>query len=130
MYRSHLAYSTRRLGLTRLAAGDAAGAVADARRAISLYDGLPSRSAEEWYELTCCHAALAAAAGREHSGISAGEGETEAEQAISLLHTAVARGYRNTDAIARESALDAVRNRPDFKLLMMDLAMPADPLAR
>jgi tetratricopeptide (TPR) repeat protein/tRNA A-37 threonylcarbamoyl transferase component Bud32 len=125
MYRSHLAYSVRRLGLTRLAGGDLAGAVADVRRAIALYEGLPSPTAEEWYELACCHATLAAASAREQAGISAGEGAAEADEAMTLLHKAVAQGYRNTGAMARESALD----RPDFRLLMLDLAFPADPFA-
>ena len=129
MYRSHLAYSVRRLGLARLAGGDAAGAVADARRAISLYEGLPSPTAEEWYEMACCHAALAAASGRERAGISAGGGAAEADTAMTLLHKAAARGYRYADAMARESALDPLRDRPDFRLLMLDLAFPADPFA-
>ena len=81
LYRSHLAYSVRRLGMARLAAGDAAGSVTDARKALALYEGLPTRSPEEQYELACCHAALAAAAGRESSGISAAEGETEPDKA-------------------------------------------------
>ncbi len=130
MYRSHLAYSIRRLGLTRLASGDAAGAVADTRRAITLYEGLPSPTAEEWYELACCHAALAAASGRAQAGFSAAEGETEADMAMTLLHKAGAQGYRYTDAMKRESALDPLRDLPDFRLLMLDLVFPAEPFAR
>src|SRR5262249_59054577 len=30
----------------------------------------------------------------------------------------------------RDRALDALRSRPDFQFLMMDLAMPAEPFAR
>jgi eukaryotic-like serine/threonine-protein kinase len=129
MYRSHLAYSVRRLGLTLLTSGDSAGSVAAARRAIALYEGLPSPTAEEWYELACCRAALAAAAVHEQSGISARDGETAADKAMTLLHKAVAQGYRNTGAMARESALDPLRPRPDFRLLMLDLPFPADPFA-
>jgi len=29
-----------------------------------------------------------------------------------------------------ESALDGLRDRPDFRPLMVDVAMPADPFAR
>ncbi len=130
MYRSHLAYSVRRLGLTRMAGGDAAGAVADARRSIALYEGLPSRTAEEWYELACCRAALAAAAGREQAGISAGDGESEADKAMALLQQAVAQGYRNVGVMTRESALDPLRTRPDFRLLMLDLCFPGEPFTR
>ena len=128
-FRSGLAFSVRRLGLVRLAAGDAAGAVAEARRASALFEGLPSRTGGEWYELACCHAALAAAAGREGSGISTGDGGVEADKAMALLRRAVADGYRNADAMAREIALAPLRDRPDFRLLMLDLAFPADPFA-
>jgi serine/threonine-protein kinase len=125
-YRSGLASNLRHLGLLR----PPAEAVADARRAAALYEGLPARSAEEWYELACCHAALAGAAGREGSGIPAGDGETEARKAIELLHRAVAGGYRDAKAIRGEASLDPLRHRPGFQWLMMDLAMPTEPFAR
>ena len=35
--------------------------------------------------------------------------------------------YRTTDAYRSEDALDPLRNPPDFKILMIDLAFPADP---
>ena len=35
-------------------------------------------------------------------------------------------GYRNAGALRAETALDPLRARSDFQLLMMDLAMPAD----
>jgi eukaryotic-like serine/threonine-protein kinase len=38
-------------------------------------------------------------------------------------------GYRDADAFRNDDALDPLRNRPDFRLLMMDLAMPDDPFA-
>jgi tetratricopeptide (TPR) repeat protein len=124
--RSALASHLRQLGLLR----PPAEAVADARRAAALYEGLPARSGEEWYELACCHAALAGAAGSEGSGIPAAAGETEVQRAIELLHRAVAEGYRNAKAIQGEASLDALRHRRDFQLLMMDLAMPTEPFAR
>ena len=114
----------------RLIAGDSVGAVTDARKSAVLLEELPSRSVEEWYELACCHAAFAAAAGREGSGMSAGDGETEADKAMTLLRKVVADGYRNLNAVTRESAFEPLRNRPDFKLLMLDLALPADPFAQ
>ena len=46
---------------------------------------------------------------------------------MDLLRRAVGMGYRNLDAYRTEDALDPLRDRPDFRLLMMDLAMPAEP---
>jgi len=48
---------------------------------------------------------------------------------MSLLHKAVGMGYREAYAFRTESALDPLRSRDEFKLLMMDLAMPASPFA-
>ena len=121
---AHLAESLRRRGLARRDLGDPAGAAADARRALALYDGLPSRSGEEWFETACCHAALAGLAGRAGSGVSAAEAAAEADAAMALLHKAVGMGYRDADAFRTEDALDPLRDRADFRLLMMDLALP------
>ena len=128
-YLGSLAFSLRRRGLARRDLGDPAGAAADVRRALGLYDGLATRSREEWYETACCHAATAGLAGTAGSGVSASEAASEADAAIALLKKAVALGYRLADAVRTEPALDPLRNRPDFRLLMMDLAIPAEPFA-
>ena len=62
--------------------------------------------------------------------MSAAEAEDEADRAIAALFRAAGMGYRDARARRTESALDPLRSRDDFRLLMMDLAMPADPFAR
>jgi hypothetical protein len=57
-------------------------------------------------------------------------GLTEADAAMALSYKAVGVGYRNPDAYRTEDALDPLRDRPDFRLLMMDLAFPAEAFAR
>jgi hypothetical protein len=106
-----------------------AGAAADARRALELWEGLPSRTGQDWFETACAHAALAGLAGRSGSGVSAAEGITEADAAMTSLSRAVALGYRNPDIFRSEDSLGPLRGRDDFRLLMMDLALPADPFA-
>jgi eukaryotic-like serine/threonine-protein kinase len=128
-YLSSLAFSLRRRGLARRDLGDLAGATDDIRRALRLYDGLATRSREEWYETACCHAATASLAGTAGSGMAASEAAGEADAGIALLKKAVALGYRLADAVRTEPALDPLRDRPDFRLLMMDLAIPAEPFA-
>jgi hypothetical protein len=115
--------------VARRALGDAAGAGADLRRAPGLFDALPSRSGENWFPCASSHAALSGLAGREGSGVSAAAAVTEADAAMALLHKAVGVGYRSPDRFRTEDALDLLRSRDDFKLLMMDLAMPAEPFA-
>ena len=129
MYRSDLAGTYRRRGLARRDLGDLAGAAADARKAGALWDGLPSRIGEEWFEAACARAALAGLAGQTGSGVSAAEAVTEADAAMALLRKAVGLGYRNIDAFRTEDALDPLHGREDFRLLSLDLAMPADPFA-
>ncbi len=126
-YRGGLAFSLRRRGLVRRDLGDPAGAAADVRRALAIYDGLTTRSREDWYETACCHAAAAGLAKTAGSGISATEAANETNAAIALLKKAVALGYPLADAVRTEPAFDPLRNRPDFRLLMMDLVIPAEP---
>jgi hypothetical protein len=81
------------------------------------------------FERACCHAALARLAGRVGTGVSAAEDEAAAARAMEWLRRAVAMGYRNVDELRIESALDPLRSRDDFRLLMMDLAFPAEVFA-
>jgi eukaryotic-like serine/threonine-protein kinase len=120
-YRSLLANSLRRRGLALRDLGDLAGAAADARRALGLYQGLASRSGEDQFGIACCRAALAGLAGRDNSGVSAAQGKDEAAQAMAALRNAVDTGYRNAAAFRTESALDPLRKREDFKTLLGEL---------
>jgi hypothetical protein len=49
---------------------------------------------------------------------------------MALLHQAASLGYRNLGAYRSETALDALRTRDDFRLLLLDLSFPLDPIAR
>jgi len=125
-----LGYTVRRRGLARRDLCDLAAAAADTRRALALYEGGPPQRPAEWFELACCHALLADLAGRDGSGVATADASSEAEAAMALLTRAAGMGYRGAALYRTESALDRLRRRDDFGLLMMDLAMPADPFAR
>jgi hypothetical protein len=77
-----------------------------------------------------CHAGLSAIAGVPGSGVSDHEAQAEAERAMATLGRAVADGYRDADALRNEAALDPLRARGDFRLLMTDLAMLAEPFSK
>jgi serine/threonine-protein kinase len=128
-YRGGLAENYLNRGLARRDAGDPVGAVADLRRAVATYGALPSLTGEQTFLSACAHAALSSPAGRDGSGISVAEAAFEAKKAVALLRKAVGVGYRNPDAYRTEDALDPLRDLPDFKLLIMDLALPDDPFA-
>ena len=84
-------------------------------------DGLPTAFYPSWFETACCRATLAGLAGHDGAGVSVAEGKDAADQAMEWLGRAVAMGYRNTNQIRIESALDPLRNRPDFKKLTAEL---------
>jgi tetratricopeptide (TPR) repeat protein len=126
VHRYDLACLMRRRGLTLVHLGDPAGASADIRRALSLFNDQPAGSGSE-LETACAFASLAGQAGRAGSGVSAAEGEAEAAKAMEWLQRLVACGYRNTNQIRIESALDPLRNRTDFKKLMAALEKAPPP---
>ncbi len=120
-HRYMLVCLTRRRGLAFRDLGEPARAVTDTRRALGLCDLLQPRSSWDLFETACCHAALAGLAERPGSGVLSDEGKAEATRAIKWLLRAVAAGYRNTNEIRIESALDSLRDRPDFQKLMAEL---------
>jgi hypothetical protein len=75
------------------------------------------------------HASWAGLSTRLGSGVSSAEGAGEAEAAMALLQKAIGQGFRTYETYHTEDALDPLRGREDFKLLMMDLAFPAEPFS-
>jgi hypothetical protein len=73
---------------------------------------------------------LACLAGVAGSTVSAAEGLSEADAAMGLIRKALEMGYRDLAEIRPEPALESLRSRPDFQLLIMDLGMPVDPFAQ
>jgi eukaryotic-like serine/threonine-protein kinase len=129
-YRVRLGESLLRCGLARRDEGDAAGAAADWRRADALLEGAGALAPDFTFIQACCHSSLSWAAGRPGSGVSAGEADAEAAKALALLRRAAETGFRNLATYRNETALDPLRGRPDFRLMMTDLAMPTEPFAQ
>jgi tetratricopeptide (TPR) repeat protein len=128
-YRIRMGECWLRSGQVRVATGDRPGAVADWRRAIAIFEALPSRVGEIALFEAGCHAMLADVASLSGSGLSAEEAGSEAEKAMTVLRRIVAEGY-HAEELRQESCLEPLRARPDFQLLMMDVAFPAEPFAR
>ena len=126
-YRAGLAENHLNRGLARLALGDPGGAAVDIRQAAALFGSLPSPAGEDLFLFACCRAALAGLASEAGSGVLAGERRSEADGAMALLRQAVAMNYSNVNAYRNQDALDLLRNRDDFRLLIADLVMPAEP---
>ena len=126
-YRAVLAESHLNRGLARLALGDPAGAAADIRQAAALYDSLPSPAGGFCSCPRVPTPRWRAWPVRPDRACSAEERRSEADRAMALLHQAVAMGYSNVNAYRNQDALDPLRDRDDFRLLIADLVMPAEP---
>jgi serine/threonine-protein kinase len=129
-YREDLVESLLRRGQVLRAQGEPARASADWRRASALYGAAEAPKASARLLLACCHAGLSALAGVQGSGVRADQGSLEAGRAMELLRRAVAEGLRDRGRLGNEAALDPLRARIDFQLLLLDVGMPIDPFAR
>jgi serine/threonine-protein kinase len=132
-WQSDLAFALHQFGSLGAKAGRTAEAVASCRRAAAIWTRLSSRIPNDLYNLACTHSRLAGLAAEPGSGMTATEGRAEADRAMDWLRQAVAAGYRRLMILRTDTDLDALRSRPDFRLLiaeMMDLEFPDDPFAR
>jgi len=128
-HQEHLVQALRGLGAIQFDDRKIADAVATWRRAIAIGERMRSTQGELLYYLAGCHALLGGAAGAPGSGLSAEAGRSELDRAMDLLRRAVSGRYHPVNWMRRDPDLDALRRRPDFQLLMMDLAFPAEPFA-
>jgi hypothetical protein len=69
-------------------------------------------------------------AGLVASGVTLVEGKIEADRAMATLSRAAVKGFRDANWLRVEAGFDPLRDRADFKLLMMDQAMPPDPFTQ
>jgi eukaryotic-like serine/threonine-protein kinase len=123
-----LAFSLSGLGRARRRTGDHRAAAADLRRAIALREGLAAVDAGGRYDLARNHALLAALAAEKTSGLAPAEAPAESDRAMEVLKRVVAEGYR-APRMCTEPDFDTLRRRDDFRVLLMDIAFPAEPFA-
>ena len=128
--RYHLAAGIRRRGITLQKCGRPAEAVSAFREAIGIQAGLASPTSDTLYDLACTQSLLSGLAFDAGSGLTAAEGQAEADQAMKSLRRAVAAGWKDRAQMRADTDLDPVRNRPDFRALMMDLVFPTKPFAQ
>ena len=123
-YSIDLARGAKRLGTALAMLGDVTAGAAHVRRAIGVFDGLPSATAADPIELAGAHARLASLAGAVGSEITADVGRAEADRAVVLLRQAVAADISYPE-IQLDPDFDILRPRADFQLLLMDILFPA-----
>ncbi len=128
--RDFLADGIRRRGIALQRCGRPAEAVSAFREAIAILEGLAHPTAGNLYDLACSQSLLAGVAPDAGSGLTAAVGLAEADKAVKSLRRAVAAGWKQCAHMRADTDLDPIRTRTDYQMLVLDMAMPADPFAR
>ncbi len=102
----------------------------DFREAIKLLKGSASPAAVDIYDLACCQSLLSGVASEAGSGLTAADGEAEADQAILSLRQAVAAGWQRLAHMRSDTDLDPIRSRRDYQMLLLDVGFPANPFGQ
>jgi hypothetical protein len=85
------------------------------------------------YNLACAESRLSALAPSDPAGgtdAARAEREAHAGRAVAALRRAITAGHRSVAHMRIDHDLDPIRSRPDFQLLLMDLAFPSDPFSK
>ncbi len=131
--RRFLAAALNNISDVRSVIGPREEARASAERARALLEPLPRPLVEELYQLARAHS-LGALLDSPRPIATTGEDrarrEAHADRAVSLLQRAIEGGYRNRAELENDPSWRPIQDRPDFQILLRDLAFPADPFAR
>jgi len=126
----YLAYALRGRAIARLGSNDAAGAEADVRRSMAMWEAKAEPDGFESFQTGCCHIALAKLAGMPGSSIKASEATGHLDKAMVLLRKASEKGVRDLGEIRAETSLSPeLLTRADFEAFMKELAAPEKPKA-
>jgi eukaryotic-like serine/threonine-protein kinase len=129
-YRSQLADCVRRVGVTLQASGRADDAIAHYRQSLADLERLEKPTPIDLYDIACCRSLISGAASEPGSGLTAAEGQAEAERAVAGVRRALDAGYAEVSWVRNgDPDLKPIRSRPDFQQLMLDMTFPAYPFA-
>jgi tetratricopeptide (TPR) repeat protein len=126
-YRIISAMGYASLGKAHLKAGSGGEALSMLRKAVAILES--SQEVMDRYNLACCLALASIAADPAEGPAAADHQRRDADRAVTTLRRAIEMGFADLNMLKTEPDLDSLRSRPDFQLMMMDLAMPGDPFA-
>jgi eukaryotic-like serine/threonine-protein kinase len=128
-YRPILADGIRRRAVALQKCGRAAEAVSAFREAIAILEGLDHPTPGNLYDTACSHSLLAGVAAETGSGMTTADAQAEADSAMKTLRLSFASGWKQLAHTKADADLDPIRSRPDFQMLLLDMAMPENPFA-
>jgi serine/threonine-protein kinase len=131
VYKDNLAFTQLYIGQAQAGLGRLAEARRALERAIEHHQGVST--VVDLYNLACAESRLSALFPSDPAGgtdVARTDREAHAERAVAALRRAVAAGYGDLAHMRIDPDLDPIRSRPDFQLLLMDLAFPPDPFSK
>jgi hypothetical protein len=120
-YKSDLGVSYHGLGRLLKTTRDRVGALSAWRKAENCLESLDKPTPYELYTLGCVLALsseLITASSTHKTGDIDGEARKLGDRAVALVQRAVAAGYSDVAQIEKDSDLDAIRSRNDFKAIV------------
>jgi hypothetical protein len=123
-YKAGLAITLTNISWLQRTSGALRPARDSLEKALEIQEAISNPQPAVLYSTACMFAGLSELCASERESRSAGD------RAMASLRQAVAAGYRDIAELTKDSKLDPLRKRPDFRSLIMDLDFPTDPIAR
>jgi len=121
------------LGRVQADLGKTADALGTFEHARKILNGRSALTQKDLYDLACIDSRcslLVATSGASPATAAQAQSRALADRAMDELRQAVSAGYLDRTHLNEDRDIERLRGRADFQLLMMDLALPADPFAR
>jgi tetratricopeptide (TPR) repeat protein len=128
--RNAAALNLARLAAARQHAGQPGQAAALFREVVARLDTRTDLKPFDLYAMACCRSLLSGLPLAPGSELNAADLRGQADAAMVLLRRAAEAGRLVPGKLRVDTDLDPLRGRDDFRLLMMDLALPAEPFAQ
>ena len=93
--------------------------IAEAVAEVAKLTKMPNWNAGLWYDFACFYAIA--------SGKQSDKKQEHADRAMEMLHKAVKAGYNDAEDMSKDTDLDPLRARADFKLLLASLKPKETP---
>jgi hypothetical protein len=127
---SHLGISLGFLGSALRNEHRPAETRASLEEARQVFDAIRQPSFLDLYNLACVYAGLSALAERASTPPSSTDREALADRAMESLRRSLAAGMADFALMDRDHDLDPLRDRADFRALVLDRGFPSNPFAR
>jgi hypothetical protein len=126
---SQLARSQGALGSALRDEHRPAEALTSLREARQVMEAMSLLSSVELYNMACVYAGLSTLVEPGTASSPSDGRETLADRAVQALRRALAGSRAGIPLMDRDRDLDPLRNRPDFRLLILDREFPSEPFA-